>query len=52
MWERTSLVVFLLFVTAKETSNLVIKLSVCVCVCVCVYLNHFVVHEKLTQHCQ
>ena len=28
MWERTSLVVFLLFVTAKETSNLVIKLSV------------------------
>ena len=21
-------------------------------VCVCMYPNHFVVHEKLTQHCQ
>jgi len=23
-----------------------------VCVCVCVYLNHFAVHHRLTQHCK
>ena len=28
------------------------KQCVCVCVCVCVYLNHFVVQQKLTQHCK
>ena len=29
------------------------KKNVCVCVCVlCVYLNHFAVHQKLTQHCK
>ena len=31
-----------------------ISLCVCVCVCVCIhiYMNHFAVHLKLTQHCK
>ena len=24
----------------------------CVCVCVCVYLGHFTVQQKLTEHCK
>ena len=40
----------------KKNRYIYIYMYVCICVCVCVYiyikLNHFAVHQKLTQHCK